>query len=776
MKQREGRTAREEIPMPRRSHRSRFAGSAEEELPVQDTNLRTLSELAGGTRATVRSLQGGARFLSRLGSMGFTAGTGVEVIQNLGQGAVLVGVRGTQVALGHREASRILVQAENAQVTPSIAPSPIRVALTGQPNAGKTTVFNSLTGLAQHVGNWPGKTVEHASGLIRHRNTMMHIVDLPGTYSLTANSPEERIARNHILTEHPDVVVDIVDASSLERNLYLLSELLALPVPVVVGLNMMDVAEQQGIRVEANVLEAALGLPVVPMVASRNQGIQELLQAVEDVALHRSTYAPRRPEIRQDHTAVLTMLRQIIADHTPAPYPPDWVALKLLEGDEEITSLVRKNLDTSDWTRVHQILREHEDAILAIAGGRYEWIERMVRAAVTRPRAGQITVTERVDRIAVHPVWGLVMLFGVLGMVFWLTFALGVPLQQWINGSLIHPAAEALRGALSATPWWLSALLTNGVLAGAGMVLSFLPILVIFFLVLGLFEEVGYMARAAYVTDRFMHWMGLHGKSFLPLCIGCGCNVPGVLCSRIIESPRARLLTILLTPLVPCSARLTVLAMLAPLFFGTNAVWVALGVIGVNLFLLMAVGYALHELVLGGEHVAFIMEMPLYHMPDLRTIGLSVWRRSVEFLAKAGGIIVVVSVLVWVFSALPGGDLESSYLAALGKYLAPMGAWMGLDWRMVVALLTSVAAKENTIATLAILYQEAGLNTLAATITPATALSFLVIQMTFIPCIATVAAIRQETHSWRWTGFSVVLLLGISLIAGMVAYQAGLLL
>jgi len=762
--------------MPRRSHRPRFAGSREEESPAQDTNLCALSDLVGGTRATVRNLQGGSRFLSRLGSMGFTEGTGVEVIQNLGQGAILIAVRGTQVALGHREASRILVQMEIPQGTPSTPAPPIKVALTGQPNAGKTTVFNSLTGLAQHVGNWPGKTVEHASGLVRHRNTMMHIVDLPGTYSLTANSPEERIARNHILTEHPDVVVDIVDASSLERNLYLLSELLALPAPVVVGLNMMDVAEQRGIRVEAHVLEAALGLPVVPMVASRDLGVQELLQAVEDVACHRTVYAPRRPEIRQDHAGVLAILRLIIADHTPAPYPPDWVALKLLEGDEQITSLVRKNLDEADWTRVHQILKEHEDAILAIAGGRYEWIERMVRAAVTRPHAGQITVTERVDRIAVHPVWGLLMLFAILGVVFWSTFALGIPLQQWINGSLVHPLAVALNSILSSAPWWLSALLTDGVLAGAGMVLSFLPIIVIFFVVLGLFEEVGYMARAAYVTDRFMHWMGLHGKSSLPLCIGCGCNVPGVLCARIIESPRARLLTILLTPLVPCSARLTVLAMLAPLFFGTNAVWVALGVIGFNLVLLMAVGYALHELVLGGEHVAFIMEMPLYHAPDLRMVGLSVGRRSVEFLVKAGGVIVVVSVLVWVCSTLPDGDLQTSYLATFGEYLAPIGAWMGLDWRMIVALLTSVAAKENTIATLAILYQESGLNTLAATTTPATALAFLVIQVTFIPCIPTVAAIRQETRSWRWTIFSVVLLLGISCVAGIVVYQVGRLL
>ena len=371
----------------------------------------------------------------------------------------------------------------------------------------------------------------------------------------------------------------------------------------------------------------------------------------------------------------------------------------------------------------------------------------MVRAAVTRPRAGQITVTERVDRIAVHPAWGLDDALRYSGSGFRTTFALGsapAAMDQWLSGRPFGGGTE--RYPLRAAPWWLSALLTDGVLAGAGMVLSFLPILVIFFLVLGLFEEVGYMARAAYVTDRFMHWMGLHGRSFLPLCIGCGCNVPGVLCARIIESPRARLLTILLTPLVPCSARLTVLAMLAPLFFGTNAVWVALGVIGFNLILLMAVGYALHELVLGGEHVAFIMEMPLYHAPDLRTIGLSVWRRSVEFLTKAGGVIVVVSVLVWVFSTLPDGDLQTSYLATLGEYLAPIGAWMGLDWRMIVALLTSVAAKENTIATLAVLYQESGLNTLAATITPATALSFLVIQMTFIPCVATVAAIRQETR------------------------------
>jgi ferrous iron transport protein B len=291
--------------------------------------------------------------------------------------------------------------------------------------------------------------------------------------------------------------------------------------------------------------------------------------------------------------------------------------------------------------------------------------------------------------------------------------------------------------------------------------------------VLGLLEDVGYMARAAYITDRFMHWMGLHGKSFLPLCLSTGCNVPGVLCSRIIDSPRARLLTILLTPLVPCPARLAVLAVLAPLFFGSAAAWVSVGVIGLDLLLLMGIGFALHELVLGGEHVAFIMEMPLYHLPNARTISISVWQRILEFLKKAGGVIVVVSMLVWLLSVLPQGKLETSYLAKAGRLLVPFGAWMGLDWRMIVALVTSVVAKENTIATLGVLYQGSGLRALAAAITPAAALAFLVIQVTFIPCVATMAAIRQETHSWKWTAFSVGLLLVISLTTGVVVYQVG---
>lgn len=740
----------------------------------ESSGLPALSDLESGTRGIVQSLLGGQRFVGRMAALGFTVDAEVEIIQNLGHGAIIVAVRGTQVALGLGEATKVQVRVVTPIQSKPITPAGVmKVALAGQPNAGKSTVFNALTGLTQHVGNWPGKTVDHKSGLYQQGNTTVQVVDLPGTYSLTANSLEERVTRDYILIEHPDVVVDIVDASALERNLYLLCELLALPSPVVLGLNMMDIAEQQGISVEPHVLEAALGLPVVPMIATKNQGVQALAQAVERVARQRHTYAPQRPEIREDHKAVLAQLQHIIADHAPAPYPPDWVALKLLEGDEQITQIVRERLGETPWAEVHEILKAHEDAVLAIAAGRYEWIERMVRAAVTRPRAGQITVTERVDRIATHPVWGLMVLLGVLGVVFWLTYAVGAPLQRWMNEHLIRAGAEALRVALAGAPWWLSGLLTDAVVPGAGMVLTFFPVLLVFFAALGLLEDVGYMARAAYVMDRFMHWMGLHGKSFVPLCVGLGCNVPGVLCTRIIDSPRARILTILLTPLIPCTARLTVLAVLTPLFFGAAAVWVSLGVIGMNLLLLMGIGYALHELVLGGEHVAFIMEMPLYHPPNGHTIGVSVWQRSVEFLKKAGGIIVVVSIVVWLFAVLPDGDLETSYLASIGRFLAPFGEWMGLDWRMIVALLTSVVAKENTIATLGVLYHGSGLGALATSVTPAGALAFLVMQVTFVPCVATVAAIHQETHSWQWTAFSVGLLLVVSLTAGVVVYQIG---
>ncbi len=658
----------------------------------------------------------------------------------------------------------------NGQVT-------LTVALAGQPNVGKSTVFNLLTGLSQHVGNWPGKTVEQKTGIYRHNDLTIHLVDLPGTYSLTANSQEEVIARDFIIRNRPDVVVALVNAASLERNLYLVSELLPLHSRVVVGLNMVDVAADEGLEIEPQVLEAALGVPVVPMVAARNRGVRELMDAVDRLARHEIPYEPNLPEIRADHREVLEELYALVSDWVPEPYPGDWTALKLLEGDAEITAMMRdRYLPPEQWDQVHDILMEHEDAVLAVASGRYDWVGRMMRAAVTRPRTGQITLTERLDRYATHPVWGLLILAAILGVVFWLTFAIGTPLQNTLDVYVIGSLAEATSGLLAGFPAWVSGLVVDGILAGAGTVVTFLPILLIFFTVLALLEDMGYMTRAAYVMDRFMHLMGLHGKSFMPLFLGFGCNVPAVVGSRIIDSRRARLLTILLAPLVPCAARMAVIVFLAPIFFGRMATLVAWGLIAMSLLTLAVVGALINKWVLKGERAAFIMELPLYHRPNLRTIGIQVWQNSSEFLKKAGSLILVMSVVIWVFSTLPNGEIQTSYLASLGKTLAPLGALMGLQWEMVVALLASLVAKENSIATLGILFGAgeggAGLDAaLSGVLTPAAALAFLVVQMLFIPCVATVAAIRQETKSWGWTAFSVGLLLGISLLAGIAAYQ-----
>lgn len=664
----------------------------------------------------------------------------------------------------------------------AIGTETITVALVGQPNVGKSAVFSALTGISQHVANWPGKTSEQRTGIYRCKaqagRPVVRVVDLPGAYSLTASTEEERITRDYLLTQPPQVVALIADASALERNLYLLTELLALPMPVVLGLNMLDVAEQQGIEVDADVLEAALGLPVVPMTASKGEGLSELMSAA--VALARGTipYTPRRPEIRADHREVLAEIERVITGAVPAPYPEHWAALALLQGDGEVTAAVRDSLGER-WEEVHAVLREHEDAVLAVASGRYQWIGRMVRAAVRRPHPGNITITDRLDRVLTHPVAGLFALFVVLGLTFWLTYALGTPMQGWLEEHVVGALAEWVRSALSSSPAWLVGLLADGVIAGVGTVLTFMPILLIFFALLGFLEDVGYIARAAYVTDRFMHSMGLHGSSFMPLFMGFGCNVPAVMATRVIDSKRARLLTIMLTPLVPCPARLTVIAFLAPIFFGAYAPLVAVGLLVLNFVALAAIGFALHELLLGGEHIAFIMELPVFHAPDAHNIGISVRDRIIDFMKGAATIILVMSVVLWALSTLPGGDIEQSYLAAAGRFLEPVGRTLGLDWQMMVALLTGFVRKENTIATLGVLYGRGGDGlgaALSAAITPAAALAFLVVQVLFIPCIATVAVMQQETRSWRWTATSVAILLVVSYTAGLAVHQVARLL
>ncbi|GAB4470327.1 MAG: ferrous iron transport protein B [Anaerolineales bacterium] len=648
------------------------------------------------------------------------------------------------------------------------------IALAGQPNMGKSTLFNLLTGLNQHVGNWPGKTIERREGVFQDNGRSLRLIDLPGTYSLTANSPEELIAREFILREQPDLVVAVVSAANLERSLYLVAELICLPTPLVVALNMMDVAELEGYRIDVEVLQAALGVPVVPMVATRAQGVRDLLRVIEQVLQGERILMPRLPEIRADHQQALKELQDLICGYVPSPYPLEWTALKLLEGDAELTRLMREHLPSERWDAVHEILRAHDDALMAVASGRYEWINRIMRAAVAKPPVGQISLTERLDRFATHPIWGLVILALVLGAVFWVTFTLGSPLQTWLETQVIERLAVFSAAALSSAPAWLESLVVDGIIGGVGSVLTFLPILAIFFAAFGLLEDVGYMARAAYVMDNFMHLMGLHGKSFLPLFLGFGCNVPAVMGTRVIDSWSARLVTILIAPFIPCTARMAVVAFLAGAFFGQYATLVSWGLALLALAMLVVSGVLLNKLLFKGDRSAFIMEMPLYHIPNWRTIGLLVWQRTVAFVRKAGTIILGFSVLIWVLSVLPNGELESSFLAMFGRLIEPVGRWMGFDWRLTVALLTSFLAKENAIATLGVVFgsgEDAGLTqVLVATYSPAIALSFLTATMLFIPCAATLAAIKQEAGSWRWALVNIVLMLAFSIAVSSLVY------
>ena len=650
------------------------------------------------------------------------------------------------------------------------------VALAGSPNVGKSTLFNLLTGLSQHVGNWPGKTVEQKTGVLRRDKLTMNFVDLPGTYSLTANSAEEQIARDYLVKENPDVVVVVVNAASLERNLYLVAELIELSPRLIVALNMIDVAQQQGIEIDAKALSASLNTPVIPIIANKNRGLDELLATIESECAQ-----PVDPG-RLQHIEYGTETQEIIDhadglldDSITAPYPRHWTAMKLLEGDTQISKLVMGRASREQFASLDNYLKAHESAAVTIAALRYEWVRKMMGVAQRKRQLGHVSLTEKLDRIATHPLLGLFTLLAILCITFALVYSIGIPVQKFLDSQLIQSGREFVNNSVD-IPVWLRSLLANAILSGVGTVLSFIPILVFFFAAWAFMEDVGYMARAAFVTDRFMHMLGLHGKSVLPLCLGFGCNVPAVLGTRIIDSPRSRLLTIIITPLVPCTGRMAVITMIAAAFFGNQAIFVSIGLVLFSLVMLIITGLIMNGFVVSGQSTALLMELPLYHIPNLRIIGLVTWQNTMAFIKRAGTIIVTVSLIIWTLSMAPHGDINTSFLSQIGKFLEPVGRLMGLNWQMMVALLSSFIAKENTIASLGILLSKQGIGMtqqLRSLLTPAAALAFLVLQVLFIPCVATVTAIYHETKSWRWLAFIIVYQLVVSFSMAILVFWVG---
>jgi ferrous iron transport protein B len=742
------------------------------------SELAAITSLNTGEEGIIHAIEGGRSLKSRLAGMGIVHNAKIKVLRKSG-GLVIVYVTDTRVILGSGEASKILVyklpKTQDDAVQPKAARK-IIVALAGQPNVGKSTVFNILTGLSQHVGNWPGKTVEKKEGAYISDDVEMQIIDLPGTYSLTAFSEEERIARDFIIDVAPDVIVLLVNASALERSLYLLSELLLLGPPVIVAVNMIDVADSQGIHIDINALEKSLGIPVIPMIANKNKGIRELVSKIISIWKGEVECNPVVPGVSEDHRSVIEKLMNLIREHLRSPFTVQWTATKLMEGDPEILKMVENLVPGDTWSEIKLLLVEHEDSLHAVVCGRYDWIEDVTRAAISRFKMGQVVMTDRIDHVLTRPVFGIPVLLGVFAVIFLLTYQIGFPMQRLLEG-VISAFGGWADGALGAAQPWIRGILVDGVIGGVGSVLTFLPILIIFFTVLAILEDVGYMARAAFVMDRFMHLVGLHGKSFLPLCLGFGCNVPSVLGARIVDSRKERLLTIFLAPFVPCTARLAVLTFVSAAMFLENAAIVSWSLLTMNILVLGATGLIINKFVLKDEPTPFIMELPLYHKPDFRTIGIVVWSRTISFVKKAGTIILLVSVLVWIFSYFPYGDVENSLLAWGGRLLEPIGKPLGLDWKLITALITSIVAKENSIATLGVLYGvgDTGLlQVLPGVISNASALAFLVVLMLFIPCAATVVVMKQEMKSGKWFASSLLLMLSVSYVGGIIAYYFAL--
>ena len=737
------------------------------------SNLVVITDLREGDQGVIRSIEDGTALTSRLAGMGIVTGAKFRIAQVSG-GMVVILVSATRIALGRGEASKIMVYKIDPADETCLPPieKEIFVALVGQPNVGKSTVFNILTGLSQHVGNWPGKTVEKKEGVHRANDILIRIVDLPGTYSLTSFSEEERVTRDFIIQEKPDLVVLVLNAAALERSLYLLSEVLLLNRPVIVAINMLDVASNQGTQVDAKALQDSLGLPVIPMVAKRNSGIKELVDQITQLASCDQKFLPELPEVSADHLEIYQSILEIIRPYIQNPYTPEWVAVKLMEGDPEVSAMVEKQAQPPGWNTILTLLSKHEDALHAVVNGRYDWIEKMTRAAVSHFRMGQVVLTDRIDHVLTRPIFGIPTLLAIMAFVFFLTYSIGVPLQTWL-ADLIQQFIAFCTPATSGWPTWLQGMLLNGVIGGAGSVLTFLPVLLIFFAIMALLEDVGYMARAAFVMDRIMHLVGLHGKSFIPMCLGFGCNVPAVLGARIIETRKARMITLLLIPFVPCTARLAVLTLVCAAIFREYAVFVSWSILALNIVVLGIAGAFVNK-TLWKQDAPFIMELPIYHRPDLKTILMVIWSRTVSFVRKAGTVILGVSLLVWILSYFPTGNVEESFLASVGRLLQPLGAPLGLDWKMITALLTGLVAKENVVATLGVLYS-VGKDGLAMTLptimSSESAAAFLVVMMLFIPCVATMAVLRKEMNSSKWFYSTIALTLIVSYLGGMAAFN-----
>jgi ferrous iron transport protein B len=817
----------------------------------------TLADLYSNQSGIITKVRGRGAFRKRITEMGFIKGKTVKVIKNAPlKDPIEYSLMGYEISLRRSEAAMIeivtpgeeskgekerfsgVISLEMLRIKAEKKGKIINVAMVGNPNSGKTTLFNHATRSKERVGNYSGVTVDAKYGKFSTRGYKFNIVDLPGTYSLTAYTPEELFVRDHITREMPDVVINVVDASNLERNLYLTTQLIDMDIKVVMALNMYDELLESGDEFDYEALALMTGVPVIPTIGSRNIGITDLFQKVIDVYEDndrdiRHVHINYGQEIEKSLKRIQEKIRhrdnQLLTDRVSSRF----LALKLLEKDADAINKASSLRNSSEisLTAEDEIMRLEaamdEDSETLITDAKYGFISGALRETLIRGTKSRHGKSAQIDNILTHQFFGFPVFLLFIFVMFQATFTLGSYPMEWIE-ELVAAAGGFLDARMAGGS--LKDLLTNGIIGGVGGVIVFLPNILILFFFISLMEDTGYMARAAFIMDKLMHRIGLHGKSFIPLIMGFGCNVPAIMATRTIENRHNRLMTILINPFMSCSARLPVYVLIIGAFFPNRPGIILFGIYLLGILMAIVMALLLKKTLFRSEDVPFVMELPPYRMPTLKTTTRHMWHKGSQYLKKMGGIILVASIIVWALGYFPrhtetgtgsdylaselraagnllvtGGDpappanrnvasdtgsKEQSYIGRIGKFIEPAIAPLGFDWKMGVALLSGVAAKEIVVSTMGVLYQaspEASLPTEtlgeklqqqtyadgSKVFTSAAALSFLVFILLYFPCVAVIAAVKNESGHWKWAALTVVYTTGLAWIMSFLVYQVG---
>ncbi len=821
-----------------------------------------LSELKSGEKGVIVKVLGHGGFRKRIIEMGFIKGKTVEVVLNAPlKDPIKYKILGYEISLRRNEADMIeVVSEEEARNTTSpyhgslqeeiVIPESdmltiakdkrrtINVALVGNPNCGKTSLFNIASGAHEHVGNYSGVTVDAKEGFFNFQGYTFRIVDLPGTYSLSAYTPEEIYVRKHIIEETPDIIINVVDASNLERNLYLTTQLIDMNVRMVVALNMYDEFKSSGNDLDHVKLGQLLGVPIIPTVSKRGEGIDKLFHVIiglyegsdfvskkikkdlknevieefldwhkkyandhefgsheeeEDERpnnIYRHIHINHGPEIEES----IENLKKVICKNEEIrhKYSTRFLSIKLLENDKDI----QKEIETlpnsqeifavRDKEAAHIKLETKEDSEQAITDAKYGFIAGALKETFTDNHLQKEQITKVIDSIVTNKIWGYPIFFILLYLMFEGTFVLGdYPMQgiEW----LVDQLSNLVHNNMSEGP--LKDMIVDGIIGGVGGVIVFLPNILLLYFFISMMEDSGYMARAAFIMDKIMHKMGLHGKSFIPLIMGFGCNVPAIMASRTIEDRKSRLITMLVNPLMSCSARLPIYLVLVGALFPNSASIVLLSIYATGIILAVLMARLFSKFIVKGDDAPFVMELPPYRMPTMKSMIRHTWEKGEQYLRKMGGIIMIASIIIWFLGYYPNHNSystvaeqqENSYIGKIGKSMEPVIEPLGFDWKLGIGLLSGVGAKELVVSTLGVLYvNEEDIENVNLSqridITPIAGLSYMLFVLIYFPCIATLAAIKQESGSWKWALFAATYTTALAWIVSFVVFNVGKLL